>query len=70
MTNREKFKQVFGHDVETSACPKSEVECEQCELFNDSKCTETFWNSEYIAPPVEVETDVNGFSDYAEFDGA
>lgn len=70
MTNAEKFKEVFGHDVETNACPQKDVECEKCELFNDRTCTETFWNSKYIAPPVEVKRDKNGFSDYAEFDGA
>ncbi len=55
MKNKEKFKEVFGHDVETNACPQKDVECEKCELFNDRTCTETFWNSEYIPPMNQIE---------------
>lgn len=55
MTNKEKFKEVFGHDVETNACPRKDVECEKCELFDDCTCTETFWNSEYIPPMNQIE---------------
>ena len=29
MKNKEKFKEVFGHDVETNACPQKDVECEK-----------------------------------------
>lgn len=47
MTNAEKFKEVFGVDVDFSACPRSE--CTDCPLTNymGPGCSYKWWNLEF-----------------------
>ena len=59
MTNKEKYKQVFGFDTDETWCPA--LSCEECpinsELIDPRDCNvlmrEKWWNSEYIKPNKE-----------------
>ena len=79
MTNGEKFKETFP-DVEVRETEKGFVILKLKAKYPGKNCTveysdsltvwNSIWNAEYTAPPIKVEVDENGFSDYAEFDGA
>lgn len=54
MTNAEKYKEVFGMEVDPSACPTKECEYCPCALKNDlgeisciGGSTYEWWNREY-----------------------
>ena len=56
MTNAEKFKEVFGFEINEEVCCTNTKHCPEC--FLDSwrhkekaiGCTESFWQSEYKEP--------------------
>ena len=48
MTNAEKYKEVFGIEVDKSMCPT--LKCDCCPLDcekNGPGCTDEYWNKEY-----------------------
>lgn len=54
MTNAEKFKEVFGFDIDKDCCPFGEDKFDQCEectyydqIKNQNMCSQVFWNEEY-----------------------
>lgn len=54
MTNAEKYKEVFGVDADTSACPTKECTncpCALIDIFGNVSCeaasTYDWWNAEY-----------------------
>lgn len=49
MTNKEKFKEVFGIEPDTDTVP---IRCEDCKYFESVHCSvdgicESWWNEEY-----------------------
>jgi len=56
MTNAEKFKEVFGFEINEGACCVYEDNCQECfmdryrEAEKGYDCTEGFWQSEYKEP--------------------
>jgi len=64
MTNAEKFKEVFGFEINEEVCCTNAKHCSEC--FLDSwrhkekaiGCSESFWQSEYKEPNSKVEFDV------------
>lgn len=51
MTNREKYKEIFGEEPDLTACPTND--CKKCpRRIGDDDCkdfytTETWWDEEY-----------------------
>lgn len=76
MTNGEKVMETFpGGETKrgyygTNSLPLVVVTFGTTPEAYEMAFLESWWDAEYIAPPIEVKTDENGFSDYAEFDGA
>lgn len=55
MTNAEKFKEVFGFELNTKTdcyCPFNSTKCDNLPC---DACIETFWQSEYQDTNVQVE---------------
>lgn len=55
MTNAEKFKEVFGFDIDQECCIADIMDCRSCPLDNcrgyDADCTHGFWQSKYQGEP-------------------
>ena len=64
MTNAEKFKEVFGFEINEGVCCVYEDDCQDCFMERYRKaekeldCTEGYWQSEYKEPSGKVEFDV------------
>ena len=51
MTNREKFKEVFGMEILGGANLCDIVSCTECPECNEEECNgEEYWDEEYKAP--------------------
>lgn len=51
MTNREKYKAVFGHDPDVDACINTDMECPECPYAQYGRhCSQQWWNMTYTAP--------------------
>lgn len=76
MTNAEKYKEVFGFELNTKTdyyCPFNSTKCDNLPC---DACIETFWQSEYQEPNVQAErqkwikaiedikAEINGESNY------
>lgn len=68
MTNAEKFKEVFGFEVDEDVCVAKVNKCEKCLLdkYVDTDkrldCSHGFWNAEYQGEPtipLSVIEDIN-----------
>lgn len=52
MTNKEKYKEVFGMEPDLVACPTNS--CDECPVKDKPECTflmeESWWSKEYKEP--------------------
>lgn len=53
MTNKEKFKEVFGYEPDTTECPHKGRDCLKCPHNGKWDCSEALWEDEYKEPKHE-----------------
>ena len=47
MTNKEKFKEVFGYEPDTTECLHKASDCPNCPYNKEWDCSESLWKDEY-----------------------
>lgn len=52
LTNADKFKEVFGIDIETQACVNPKGTCSDCKYAYEDDCyvSDRFWYAKYVEP--------------------
>ena len=52
MTNAEKFKEVFGYEVDLHTCPFDKCR-EDCTGWDENGCASLYWKDKYKKPNLE-----------------